>query len=54
MTQLVAELNVHHKQLAAKVIDAVVVDETHMSDDQLLAKARAIYEKASPFVVAAE
>jgi len=47
MTQLVAELKQHHKPLAARVIGAVVVDETHLSDDQLLAKAREIYEHAS-------
>lgn len=52
MTQLVAELKQHHKPLAAKLIGAVVVDETHLSDDQLLAKARDIYEHASPLAAA--
>jgi hypothetical protein len=43
MDGLMAEFKLHHKALAARVIGAEVVDETHLSEDQLLAKARKIY-----------
>ena len=47
MVQLVAELNLHHKDLAAKIIGSVVVDDSHLTEDQLLAKAREFYATAS-------
>jgi hypothetical protein len=40
MEQLVAELRHNHPDLAKRVIDSIVVDEHHLTDDQLLAKAR--------------
>lgn len=40
MDQLMSELRLHHKGLAAKVVGSMVVDEHHQSQDQLLAKAR--------------
>ncbi|HEY8747145.1 MAG TPA: hypothetical protein VIM11_04175 [Tepidisphaeraceae bacterium] len=43
MEHLVAELKAHHPELAARVAGTVVVNEQHMSDDQLLAEARAFY-----------
>jgi hypothetical protein len=43
MDQLLAELKAHHPELAARVIGSVAVDEHHLTDDQLLAQARAFY-----------
>jgi hypothetical protein len=43
MDQLLAELDRHHKQVRSRVIGSVVVDEQHLTEDQLLAKAREIY-----------
>jgi hypothetical protein len=48
MDQLVAHLKRHHRQLAARVIGSVVVNEQHLTDDQLLAKAREFYAKTAP------
>ena len=48
MNQLVTELKTHHKELAGRLAGAIVVDETHLSDDQLLAKAREVYQKSPP------
>jgi hypothetical protein len=45
MDQLLAELKQHHAQLAKRVLGSVVVDEQHLTRDQLLAKAREIYAK---------
>jgi len=43
MDHLVAELRRHHPQIAERVVGTIVVDEQHLSDGQLLAKAREIY-----------
>jgi hypothetical protein len=43
MDQLMAELDRHHKAVRQRVIGAIVVDEQHLTEDQLLAKAREIY-----------
>ena len=43
MEQLLTELNAHHKELAKVVVASVVVDQPHLTDDQLLAKAREFY-----------
>jgi hypothetical protein len=43
MDQLVAELDLHHPDIRRRVIASVVVDEQHLTEDQLLAKAREIY-----------
>jgi len=45
MEQLLAELDLHHKELRQRVIGSIVVDEHHLTEDQLLAKAREIYAK---------
>lgn len=47
MEQLLAELDRHHKQVRQRVIASVVVDEQHLTEDQLLAKAREIYAKST-------
>ena len=43
MEQLLSELTLHHKGLAPRIVGSVVVDEHHLSEDQLLAKAREFY-----------
>jgi hypothetical protein len=50
MEQLFAVLKRHHKELAHRVIGLMVVDEPHLSEDQLLAKARDVYAKANELV----
>jgi len=43
MDHLVAELKEHHPELAARIAGTIVVNEQHMSEDQVLAKAREFY-----------
>ena len=43
MDHLMAELRQHRPDLARRVVGTVVVNEQHMSEDQLLAEARAFY-----------
>ena len=43
MDHLVAELKEHHPRITERVVATIVVDEQHLSDGQLLAKAREIY-----------
>jgi hypothetical protein len=43
MDQLLAELDRNHKELRRRVIGSYVVDEHHLTEDQLLARAREIY-----------
>lgn len=43
MNQLLAELKRHHADLARRVVGAIVVDQQHLSEHQLLAKARECY-----------
>jgi hypothetical protein len=47
MEELLAELKHHHSDLAKCIVGSVVLDETHLSEDQLLAKAREFYAKAA-------
>jgi hypothetical protein len=47
MEQLFAELKKQHKELAKRVVGLIVVDEQHLSEDQLLAKAREVYASAA-------
>ena len=44
MDHLAAGLKEHHPEIARHVVGTVVVNEKHLSDDQLLAEARAFYE----------
>lgn len=46
MDHLRAELETHHPAIARRVIGAKVMDEQHMTEDQLLAAARAFYASA--------
>lgn len=50
MNQFTAWLNQHHPELARRVVGSVVVDERHLTDDQLLAKAREFYARRRPSV----
>lgn len=43
MDYLVDELNQNHPDIAKKIVGAIVVNEQHMTEDQLLAQARAFY-----------
>ena len=43
MMQLLADLKHHHADLAKRIVGTVVVDESHLTEDQLLAKAREFY-----------
>lgn len=43
MEHLVGDLKEHHPDIARRVVGTVIVNEQHMSEDQLLAQARAFY-----------
>lgn len=43
MDQLVVELKRRHADIAERIVGSVVVDEQHLSEDQILAKAREFY-----------
>lgn len=43
MDYLVADLKEHHPDIAGRVVGTVVVNEKHMTEDQLLAQARSFY-----------
>jgi hypothetical protein len=43
MDQFVAWVHRHHPEVAKRIIGSLVVDENHLTDDQLLAKAREFY-----------
>jgi hypothetical protein len=45
MDQFVAWLKTRHPHLAERIIGSLVVDEQHLTNDQLLAKARDFYAK---------
>jgi hypothetical protein len=44
MEYLLAYLKEHHSDIAMRVVGAIVVNEQHMTEDQLLAQARAFYK----------
>jgi hypothetical protein len=48
MDHLVADLKRHHPELARRVAGTIVVNEQHMTEDQLLARARAFYSANRP------
>jgi hypothetical protein len=43
MEQLLAELKRHHQDIAKKVVGSIAIDEHHLTEDQLLAKARELF-----------
>jgi hypothetical protein len=50
MEQLLADLKLHHPDLAQRVVGSVHVDAQHLTEDQLLAQARTFYAKREPVV----
>jgi hypothetical protein len=46
MEHLLADLKKNHHDIAAKVVGSIAVDEHHLTDDQLLAKAREFFAKS--------
>lgn len=48
MDHLLVDLKDHHPDLAQKVIGTVIVNEQHMTEDQLLAQARSFYAATEP------
>ena len=46
MEEFVAWLRLHHPQAAARIIGALAVDEHHLTESQLLARAREIFANA--------
>jgi hypothetical protein len=48
MEQFVSWVGKHHPDMAARIIGSVVIDENHLSEAQLLAKAREHYAAALP------
>jgi hypothetical protein len=46
MEQFVAWIKIHHPNLAKRVVGSLVVDEHHLTEGQLLTKAREFYEAA--------
>lgn len=51
MDQFVAWLQRNRPQLAKRIIGSVVVDENHLTEDELLAKAREFFAKPHPTLV---
>ena len=45
MEELLAQLNRHHGDVAKRVVGSIVLDETHLTEDQLLARARDFYAR---------
>ncbi len=43
MDQLLAELKRRHRQIAERIVGHIVVNDQHLSENQLLAKAREFY-----------
>jgi hypothetical protein len=46
MDHLVAQLKQHHPAIAERIVGTAVIDEKHMTDDQLLAQARTFFVTA--------
>ena len=43
MDQLLLDLKKNHADLSKRVVGSITVDEHHLTDDQLLAKAREMF-----------
>ena len=43
MEQLLIDLKCHHRDLAERVVNSIIVDEHHLTEDQLLARARDLF-----------
>jgi hypothetical protein len=51
MEQFVSWLARHNPALAGQVIGSLVVDQHHLTEPELLAKAQDFYVKATPLIV---
>ena len=47
MEELLAELKHNHADVAKRIVGSIALDETHLTENQLLAKARGFYEKVA-------
>ena len=47
MDQLLVDLRHHHKDIAQRIVGSIVLDEQHLTEDELLAKAREFYANAA-------
>jgi hypothetical protein len=47
MDQFIAWLKLHHADVANRIIGSLVVDEHHLTENQLLAKAREFYARTA-------
>jgi hypothetical protein len=48
MQQLLMELHCDHANVAGHIVGSVAVDELHLTEDQLLARARTFYRSGFP------
>lgn len=48
MNALLADLKTHHAELSGRIAGSFVVDDHHLSENEVLAKAREFYAKAAP------
>ena len=48
MEQFSVWLKIHHPELAKRIVGSLVIDEQHLTDDQLLAKAQDFYSNTTP------
>ena len=48
MDQFIAWVKIHHPELAGRLIGSLTVDEHHLTEDQLLAKAQDFYANGAP------
>jgi hypothetical protein len=49
MEQFIAWSKIHHPEMAGRIIGSLAVDEHHLTQDQILAKAREFYKHALPY-----
>ena len=47
MEQLITELKRNHQALARRVVGSIIVNEEHLTENQLLGKARSYYASHS-------
>jgi hypothetical protein len=48
MEELLSQLTHHHRDVAKRIVGSIVLDETHLTEDQLLARARDFYTSLAP------
>lgn len=45
MAELSADLEKHHQDLHQRIVGSLIIDETHMTGNQILARAREFYDE---------